>query len=359
MAYTRCGAALIEQYNSNQPLAQLKIDNCDFINNKALHVGVLRVGNISGFILSNSKFIGNSVTQYTAACTFAQYSSGSVNNSLFANNIAGGGTSGGAGVSNFSNVDFMNCTFSNNISGSGGGIQLRQGGIAFVTNCIFWGNQPNQISLQAVNDTSACTLLANYNDIQYGVDSINVNDTISVINWGVGNIFSDPLFVDAINRDYHLKDSSPCIGTGIGSKKIDGTWFYCPSTDIEGNTRPNPKGTMPDMGAYESQYIVQVEDNNLNIPTKYALYQNYPNPFNPTTKVKYTVASLNSSQEGTLVLLKIYDVLGREVAALVNEEKPAGNYELNWNAASLPSGVYFYQLKAGSYVETKKMLLLK
>ena len=87
------------------------------------------------------------------------------------------------------------------------------------------------------------------------------------------------------------------------------------------------------------------------------LYQNYPNPFNPTTTIKYSIPKLS------FVTIKIYDVLGSEAATLVNEEKPAGTYELNWNASStaggLPSGVYFYRLSAGNYVETKKMILLK
>ena len=88
-------------------------------------------------------------------------------------------------------------------------------------------------------------------------------------------------------------------------------------------------------------------------PTKFVLYQNYPNPFNPSTKIRYAVGSRE------FVNLKAFDVLGNEVATLVNEEKPTGTYEVKWNAAVLPSGVYFYQLKAGSLVETKKMIFLK
>jgi S-formylglutathione hydrolase FrmB len=88
-------------------------------------------------------------------------------------------------------------------------------------------------------------------------------------------------------------------------------------------------------------------------PATFHLYQNYPNPFNPSTKIQYAVSSRQ------LVTLKIYDLLGRELATLVNEEKSAGSYEVRWNAANLPSGVYFYQLKAGSYTATKKLLLLK
>jgi len=86
---------------------------------------------------------------------------------------------------------------------------------------------------------------------------------------------------------------------------------------------------------------------------KYSLKQNYPNPFNPATNLSYSI-----TQPG-LVTLKIYDVLGTEIETLVNEEKPTGTYELNWNAANLPSGVYFYRLQAGSFVQTRKMILLK
>ncbi|MBK7632306.1 MAG: T9SS type A sorting domain-containing protein [Ignavibacteriales bacterium] len=89
------------------------------------------------------------------------------------------------------------------------------------------------------------------------------------------------------------------------------------------------------------------------IPEKFELSQNYPNPFNPSTKIKYQIVTSNP------VSLKIYDVLGNEVATLVNEVQPSGNYEVTFDAASLSSGTYFYKLQTGSLVETKKMLLLK
>ena len=88
-------------------------------------------------------------------------------------------------------------------------------------------------------------------------------------------------------------------------------------------------------------------------PEDFALYQNYPNPFNPATKINYSVAEVG------FVTLKVYDVLGNEVASLVNEEKTAGSYEINFDGSELTSGIYFYKLKAGNYVETKKMILLK
>lgn len=94
-------------------------------------------------------------------------------------------------------------------------------------------------------------------------------------------------------------------------------------------------------------------ENTPNIPLNFSLFQNYPNPFNPSTKINYSLAGLSK------VSLKVYDILGREVVTLVSEEKSAGRYEVNFNASSLASGVYFYQLKAGDFVQSKKMILVK
>ena len=91
------------------------------------------------------------------------------------------------------------------------------------------------------------------------------------------------------------------------------------------------------------------------IPTEFSLEQNYPNPFNPETKIKYVIAS-GAKQS---VSLKIFDVLGNEVATLVNEEKEPGIYEVEWNGKEFASGVYYYTLTAGSFVQTKKLMLLK
>lgn len=99
------------------------------------------------------------------------------------------------------------------------------------------------------------------------------------------------------------------------------------------------------------------------VPKKFLLEQNYPNPFNPTTKIKFSIPSVETTRRVVFTTLKVYDLLGNEVATLVNEEKPAGVYEVEFNPASNikypASAVYFYQLKAGDYSETKKMLLLR
>lgn len=102
-----------------------------------------------------------------------------------------------------------------------------------------------------------------------------------------------------------------------------------------------------------TQKIVGKTTVNLVSPEQFSLGQNYPNPFNPSTKIEYAIS------QSSFVSLKVYNVLGEEVAKLVNETKAPGNYEVNFNAANLPSGIYFYKLSAGSFTESKKMILLK
>jgi len=107
-------------------------------------------------------------------------------------------------------------------------------------------------------------------------------------------------------------------------------------------------GTNP----YRIDYIDST-DNKIVIPSNYSISQNYPNPFNPTTTIEYNIPKAG------FVILKIYDILGREVRTLVNGEKAAGNYSITLNASSLASGVYFYRLSAGTYTSIKKMVVLK
>jgi hypothetical protein len=96
-----------------------------------------------------------------------------------------------------------------------------------------------------------------------------------------------------------------------------------------------------------------VTEENYIVPDEYVLYQSYPNPFNPSTKIKYSVPN------SEVVSLKVYDILGREIAVLLDEYKSAGIYSVEFNASRFASGVYFYRLQAGSFVETKKMVLMK
>ena len=110
-------------------------------------------------------------------------------------------------------------------------------------------------------------------------------------------------------------------------------------------------------GSFEYSNNIDVE---IISPNKFSLEQNYPNPFNPSTTIHYTIPNVTlSGVEGSRVQLKIYDVLGNEVASLVDEFRNAGSYEIIFNASKLSSGIYFYELKAGNLIQTKKMILLQ
>jgi len=148
--------------------------------------------------------------------------------------------------------------------------------------------------------------------------------------------------------------------------QIDSTviYYYISATSNSGKTVTKPI-VAPD-GFYKfmvENSVTDVVDNSQ--PQEFYLFQNYPNPFNPSTKIKYTIPVVETHRDASLrVTLRVYDILGNKVATLVNEEKPAGNYEVEFSGHSdegqnLSSGIYFYKLQAGSFVETKKMLLLK
>ena len=99
--------------------------------------------------------------------------------------------------------------------------------------------------------------------------------------------------------------------------------------------------------------LTGVNETASNTPSNYELNQNYPNPFNPTTNISYSIPKTSK------VTLKVFDILGREVQTLINKEQTPGHYTVTFNAQNLASGVYFYQINAGSFIQTKKLMLLK
>ena len=105
-------------------------------------------------------------------------------------------------------------------------------------------------------------------------------------------------------------------------------------------------------GLYEVDLVTNIEEET-SICHDFYLSQNYPNPFNPMTNIQFEIPDLEK------VTLKIYDILGREISTLINEEKKTGIYRIKFDGTDLPSGIYFYQLKAGMFTQTKKMILLK
>lgn len=150
-------------------------------------------------------------------------------------------------------------------------------------------------------------------------------------------------------RDYYLKCS---VTDASGTTKTSNEWFI----DITADPPPvNPPQTNT-LGAdnLKSEMNALSKENEITeTPKSYSLEQNYPNPFNPTTRISYSI------KEAGLVTLKVFDVLGREVATLVNEVKPAGRFEVEFNASNLPSGTYIYRLTSGNYQTINKMSLVK
>ena len=128
---------------------------------------------------------------------------------------------------------------------------------------------------------------------------------------------------------------------------------YIPTTYVDLSYLGFPAFKIPGLESNITTTITSLEENNFEIVNDFQLYQNYPNPFNPITRLQYAISNKR------FITLKVFDILGNEVKTLVNEEKPVGNYEFDFNASYLPSGVYFYRLQAGNFSQTKKMILLK
>jgi hypothetical protein len=170
------------------------------------------------------------------------------------------------------------------------------------------------------------------------------------------------------NKGYEIERTSPIPSTNQGKSGEAGTgWEIIGYVAGYGTTNKPMSYSFVDENVNPGSYqycLKQIDFNGsftysdiievvVEAQMKFSLEQNYPNPFNPSTKISYRLP------ENNFVTLKVYDVLGNEITTLVNEEKSAGNYEVNFNAASLSSGIYSYKLTAGNSSEAKKMILMK
>ena len=169
-------------------------------------------------------------------------------------------------------------------------------------------------------------------------------------------------FAGGSNKGVYFSDNNGTTWKYVGLNNV-GINFL--SAVEAGTTSSLEKSAASTAGVYAVTFIdgiygfttstipTSVGDEKPQMATSYQLYQNYPNPFNPATNLRFAIADLR------FVQLKVYDILGREVAVLVNEQKGPGTYTVEWNAAGFSSGMYFYRLEAGTFVDVKKMLLLK
>ena len=190
-------------------------------------------------------------------------------------------------------------------------------------------------------------------------------------NWKVYNITNSGLPANSISRIFINNKDTLWIGTGGGLSRfinekewmtydvtnsgIANNYVWAINEDKNGNIWLGHH-SLDGISVFREGGVIltDVKESKLKIlPESFTLYQNYPNPFNPTTVISYQLPSNN------FVILKVYDILGREVATLVNEEKPAGTYEFEFNGSNLSSGVYFYCIQTISFSDTKKFILLK
>ena len=201
------------------------LKNVNIINNSANHGGGIRC-------------------RYNSDITFE--------NVVIANNTA---SENGAGLHFRTNSSptLVNVTITNNSAGNtAGGIYIRDNSNPILMNSIVWDNSPQNIYFTSDAGEASNIITIHYSDVQGGQDSILTNDN-GTVDWGDGNVDIDPVFVDTANGDYHLSDLSPAISAAADSVQIESVWYFAPTTDTDGNPRPSPENTVPDMGAYENE----------------------------------------------------------------------------------------------------------
>ncbi|HIB04379.1 MAG TPA: T9SS type A sorting domain-containing protein, partial [Candidatus Marinimicrobia bacterium] len=303
--------------------------------------------------LRNLVITGNTANNYGGGI-LSWESNPSFENLTITSNMAG--NSGGGGIYSYSSgISLENVNISDNAtSGPGGGIYYNQsnsslthvtisgnsaagengfGGAIYHTtfsnttllNSIFWNNSPQEIYFDGNPEFVAGSTTAAFCDIQGGQESIVTNDN-GTVTWEEGNINADPLFCAPDSGDFSLAASSPCVGTGQDGANMGAFGVGCNALFAAGEITP----------------------------TKFTLYQNYPNPFNPTTTIRF---DLVETWRATSLL--IYDITGRVVETLVNEQIESGQHEIQWDASQQASGIYFVELVSGENRKIQKMILLK
>lgn len=206
-----------------------------------------------------------------------------------------------------------------------------------VTACVYQYSTPAEILMDSVRASPG-------DQVQDAITPITCSlvDTSTVLGIRtMVKVFKFSVAVGQIETDMTFAD-----GFGIVHKVDYDTWnwpFPAPTTDL----------VYARINGREFGTFVSVPEPASGFPLQYSLLQNYPNPFNPSTTINYELP--HASQ----VSLTVYDMLGREVSVLVNERREAGVHEVKFDGSGLASGVYFYRIQAGSFVQTKKLLLLK
>ena len=313
----------------------VRIQNC-LIHNLTDYIIGGGNSNLAGLFILDSTFIENTIIRNTGTTIYFKYNGANYiemknttvydldGKSGYGMRIAGVGSSG---FTDESPVALIDHTTWYNIAASDARevLLLEQNPNPdnrwTITNSIFqkenWGTNKVFINLKNLNDS-----VAHVSNIAYW--------DVGIRNWRnfeMGDtLYIDPGFKDPDNGDFTIPDGSPLLNFGTDGKAIG-----------------DPRWTKNSVG---------VEDKK-NFPVQYSLAQNYPNPFNPSTKINYSL-----KHDGN-VTIKIYNILGKEVATIVNEHQSAGEHTVNFKANNLNSGIYFYTINSDGFRATKKMILLK
>jgi hypothetical protein len=286
-----------------------------FVGNHADIGGAVFVHSRSEVYLSYNTIRDNTVDWYGGGM-FINLSSVDIEYDLITGNYAD--KLGGACLFESSTIIMSNLTICDNTAADSGGGIWYSNSSSRMTNSIQWGNSAykyDEIYLRGGE------VIIGYTDIAINLDTL-------------GNINTDPLFIDPAHDDYHLRVGSPCIDSGDPDASLD------------------PDGTRRDMGAFCFDRLLDL-DSDEQLPMSISLEQNYPNPFNAITVISYSL------DKPSLAKIEIYDILGRRLQTITDGDTEAGAYSVTFNASSLTSGVYIYRLTVGQYSLAKKMVFCK
>jgi len=276
------------------------IRNCSFSDNRAIDGGGLMGLDSANVTIENCLISGN-------IC-----------------DLRGAGVSAQSGCT----LRLINCTISNNHAAMGVGIAAWESNYIIRNSIISFSETGTSVYAYGQS-----ILTFTYSDI-YGNEGGDWVEPISNQLGINGNISVNPSYVDTSICNFCLTQNSPCIDTGDPSSPND------------------PDNSRADMGAFYFHHQVAIDDA-APMPDAFSLSQNYPNPFNASTTIEYTLGRPSD------VTIEIYNLLGRLTDKLNFDDKSSGNHSAIWDASEHVSGVYFYRLRAGDYVEMKRMILLK
>lgn len=252
------------------------------------------------------------------------------------------------------------------------GIALQNANInAYINNNIIDSNNAQGIPMQGgsginINGTSSINAICTRNTIRWNLWGVTVQSTAKP---NFGNISNSDTSDNGLNKIYNnghndtIFDFYYNVTTSDTLKAENNYWGTTNADSIEAHIWHKVDFSTLGFVDYNPFRIVMKTENNFsNTPSEYKLFDAYPNPFNPSANIKYQIVNSENGKwkmENSLVILKIYNIMGKEIVTLVNEKQSPGIYEINWDASNYPSGIYFYRLTADKFSETKKLILLK